>query len=234
MYLQVLQSPGYCSAYKRILQFPASTWFAPVTCYFCVCAFKLWPKVSKIFLKTEIRVKSLETGLWRFLWCSRYDTGEKEHIEWVAEKHSCSVLISSLCCEPSFHSQENWNSDNCSTHESCMDQPYPCSSVSHVEMAQRWLLGVCISNWLCTIPLTPPPLPLPTSILSGCVYLSVGCVRVFKCTVSVSARTQGGLLLVYMIGSLSLSASNSLQSHIYLLCPSSPAQGDHLHTFTKS
>lgn len=45
----------------------------------------------------------------------------------------------------------------CCTHESCMDQPYPCSSVSHVEMAQRWLLGVCISNWLCTIPPNPSP-----------------------------------------------------------------------------
>lgn len=45
----------------------------------------------------------------------------------------------------------------CCTHESCVDQPYPCSSVSHVEMAQRWLLGVCISNWLCTIPPNPSP-----------------------------------------------------------------------------
>lgn len=62
-----------------------------------------------------------------------------------------------------------------------MDQPYPCSSsssssVSHVEMAQRWLLGVCISNWLCTIPLTPPPLPLPTSILCGCVCAVCACL----------------------------------------------------------
>lgn len=75
-----------------------------------------------------------------------------------------------------------------------MDQPYPCSRVSHVEMAQRWLLCVCISNWLCTIPLTPPPLPLPTSILSGCVclcvFVSVCRVHVFQCTVSHCARTE--------------------------------------------
>lgn len=161
-------------------------------------------------------------------------TGEKERIVWVSWKAQLLCLISSLYCEPSFHSRENWNSGNYSTHESCMDQPYPCSSVSHVEMAQGWLLGVCISNWLCTIPLTPPPLTLPTSILSGCVYLSVCFVYVFKCTVSVSARTQGGLLLVYMIGSLSLSASNSLYLHICLFCPPCPAQCDHLHSFTKS
>lgn len=38
-----------------------------------------------------LKVKSLERCVWRFLRRSRYYTGEKEHVEWVAEKHSCSL-----------------------------------------------------------------------------------------------------------------------------------------------
>lgn len=59
-----------------------------------------------------------------------------------------------------------------------LDQPYPCK-VSHVALAVRWLHGVCISNWLCTIPPTPPPLSLPTSILLLlCVCIWVHCLLV--------------------------------------------------------
>lgn len=65
-----------------------------------------------------------------------------------------------------------------------MDQRYPCTSVSSVEMAQSWLLGVCISNWLCTIPLTPPPLSLPTSILCLCVCMWVSAVPLCGCAQS--------------------------------------------------
>lgn len=93
-----------------------------------------------------------------------------------------------------------------------MDQPYPCSSVSHVEMAPRWLLGVCISNWLCTIPLTPPPLPLPTSILSLCVCVCV-CVHtscVYVCACACAHVYSGKPFARVHDDSLSLSASNSL------------------------
>lgn len=89
-----------------------------------------------------------------------------------------------------------------------MDQPYPWSSVSHVEMAQRWLLGVFQTGFV------PSPQPFPHSLCPPAyslgVYLSVCYVHVFKCTVSVSTCTQGGLLLVYMIGCFSV--------YIRLLC----------------
>lgn len=75
-----------------------------------------------------------------------------------------------------------------------MDQPYPCSSLSHVEMAQRCSVFVFQTGFVPS-PRAPPPLPLPTSILSGCVCCVCMCI---KCTVSVSARTQGGFSLAYM------------------------------------
>lgn len=88
----------------------------------------------------------------------------------------------------------HWNSDDRSTHRSCMAHPYPYRPVSHVETAQRWLLGVCISNWLCTIPPNPSPTLSAhqhTLWCSGaCVCaLSVRHVYVLKCTVSVSVCT---------------------------------------------
>lgn len=104
----------------------------------------------------------------------------------------------------------------CCTHESCMDQPYPCSSVSHVEMAQRWLLGVCISNWLCTI----PPNPSPT--LSAHQHTLFVCVHTQHMHTShTHTHTQWGLLLLPLIASHSVSTSivpTYLSLPLILLC----------------
>lgn len=64
------------------------------------------------------------------------------------------------------------------------------------EAAMLEVVAWCISNWLCTIPppCNPSPSsPLPTGVLSGCVYLSVCYVPAFKCTVSISTFSQRGL-----------------------------------------
>lgn len=78
------------------------------------------------------------------------------------------------------------------------------------EAAMLEVVAWCISNWLCTIPppFNPSPSsPLPTGVLSGCVYLSVCYVPAFKCTVSISTFSQRGLFFFCscnVIGCLSL------------------------------
>lgn len=105
-----------------------------------------------------------------------------------------------------------------------MEQCHQCTSVSSVEMAWSWLLGVCISNWLCTIPLTHPPLSLPTSILCVCARVHVG-----KCSASARVCTIKAFWLGVWLRPFLWQLETVLTSTCIHLSPC-----DHVHSFTKS